>query len=69
MVEHKPILEKQAPKRPLPGDTPMGKALESMLRVDHAGEFGAVRIYAGQRAIMGDRHPRAGLLKHMYEQE
>ncbi|WP_373308355.1 demethoxyubiquinone hydroxylase family protein [Kordiimonas sediminis] len=40
-----------------------------MLRVDHAGEFGAVRIYAGQRAVMGDTHPKAGLLKHMFEQE
>ncbi|MEX0300400.1 MAG: demethoxyubiquinone hydroxylase family protein [Kordiimonas sp.] len=40
-----------------------------MIRVDHAGEYGAVRIYAGQRAIMGESHPKAALLKHMYEQE
>lgn len=27
--------------------------LDSMLRVDHAGEYGANRIYAGQMAILG----------------
>jgi hypothetical protein len=25
-----------------------------MLRVDHAGEFGANRIYAGQMAVLGN---------------
>ena len=29
--------------------------LDCMLRVDQAGEYGAVRIYAGQLAVMGDR--------------
>jgi ubiquinone biosynthesis monooxygenase Coq7 len=29
-----------------------------MIRVDHAGEFGALRIYAGQLAVLG-RNPRA----------
>lgn len=65
----KPTLEKQAPARPLPGDRTLDEETERMIRVDHAGEFGAVRIYAGQRAIMGDKHPKAGLLKHMHEQE
>jgi len=65
----KPTLEKQAPARPLPGDGTLDEATERMVRVDHAGEFGAVRIYAGQRAILGDNHPKAGLLKHMHEQE
>ncbi|TNN45534.1 5-demethoxyubiquinone hydroxylase, mitochondrial [Liparis tanakae] len=27
--------------------------LDRMLRVDHAGEFGANRIYAGQMAVLG----------------
>ena len=31
----------------------------SMIRVDQAGEYGATRIYAGQLAVMGDRHPMA----------
>ena len=30
-----------------------------MIRVDHAGEFGALRIYAGQLAVLG-RDPEAG---------
>jgi 3-demethoxyubiquinol 3-hydroxylase len=41
----------------------------SMVRVNQAGEFGAKRIYAGQLAIMGDRHPSARSIAHMAEQE
>lgn len=55
--------------RPLPGDRTLEQDIERMVRVDHAGEFGAVRIYAGQRAILGDSHPKAGLIRHMHEQE
>ncbi len=33
--------------------------VRSMLRVDQAGEYGATRIYAGQLAVLGDRHPAA----------
>ena len=40
-----------------------------MLRVDHAGEYGATRIYAGQMAVMGNRAPHAGEVAHMAEQE
>ena len=36
----------------LPGDPTPGEAVERMIRVDHAGEYGAVRIYAGQRAVL-----------------
>ena len=57
------------PDRPLPGDRSQTQDTERMVRVDHAGEFGAVRIYAGQRAILGDNHPTAGLLRHMHAQE
>ena len=42
---------------------------ESMIRVDQAGEYGATRIYAGQLAVMGDRHPLAAEIRHMAEQE
>ncbi|APG62470.1 demethoxyubiquinone hydroxylase family protein [Sphingorhabdus lutea] len=41
----------------------------SMIRVNQAGEFGAKRIYAGQMAIMGNRHPMAREIRHMAEQE
>ena len=42
---------------------------ERMLRVDHAGEYGATRIYAGQLAVMGNRAPHAEEVAHMAAQE
>jgi 3-demethoxyubiquinol 3-hydroxylase len=41
----------------------------SMIRVNQAGEFGAKRIYAGQLAILGDRHPAGRSISHMAAQE
>lgn len=41
----------------------------AMLRVDQAGEYGATRIYAGQLAVMGDRHPMARAISAMARQE
>lgn len=40
-----------------------------MLRVDQAGERGAMRIYAGQLAVMGGRHPAARTIAGMAAQE
>ncbi len=41
------------PPRPLPGE-PAGQALvDRVIRVDHAGEYGAKRIYQGQLAVLG----------------
>ena len=40
-----------------------------MLRVDQAGEYGATRIYAGQLAVLGDRHPIARSIAGMAAQE
>jgi len=31
--------------------------IDKILRVDHAGEFGADRIYAGQMAVLGKSSP------------
>ncbi len=42
---------------------------EGMIRVDHAGEYGAARIYAGQLAVMGTRHPFSGEIARMAAQE
>jgi len=36
----------------LPGSQPKEEKLASMIRVDHAGEHGAVRIYQGQLAVL-----------------
>lgn len=47
----------------------MTKQTDRILRVDQAGEFGAVRIYAGQLAVMGDRAPHAREVRAMAEQE
>lgn len=52
--------------RALPGDTP--ESLSRMLRINHAGEYGAKRIYAGQIAVLKDK-PIAAELEHMAEQE
>jgi len=41
----------------------------SMLRVDQAGEYGATRIYAGQLAVMGNRHPMSRSIASMAAQE
>lgn len=41
----------------------------AMIRVDQAGEFGAIRIYAGQLAVLGDRHPAARQIAGMAAQE
>jgi ubiquinone biosynthesis monooxygenase Coq7 len=50
-----------------PGDAK--RATDSMIRVDQAGEYGAIRIYQGQLAVLGDRHPAARLIHHMAQQE
>jgi ubiquinone biosynthesis monooxygenase Coq7 len=44
-------------------------ARASMIRVDQAGEYGATRIYAGQLAMLGDRHPMGRDIAHMADQE
>jgi ubiquinone biosynthesis monooxygenase Coq7 len=50
-----------------PGDR--REATHAMIRVDQAGEYGATRIYAGQLAVLGDRHPAARAITHMAHQE
>lgn len=41
-----------------------------MIRVDHAGEYGAVRIYQGQLAVLGGRtSTTVDAIRHMAEQE
>ena len=52
----------------LPGDPTRRDLVERFIRVDHAGEYGAARIYEGQLAVLG-RGPKAGLLQHMKDQE
>ena len=41
------------PLPPRPGQGALAARLAEILRVDHAGEMGAVAIYRGQRAVLG----------------
>jgi len=52
----------------LPGDPTVRETTERMIRVDHAGEYGATRIYAGQLAVLG-RGRKGDLIRHMESQE
>lgn len=52
----------------LPGDPTRRERLQRMIRVDHAGEYGAVRIYKGQLAVLG-RGRHGDTLRHMLDQE
>ncbi len=52
----------------LPGDLTREQLIERIIRVDHAGEYGAVRIYQGQLAVLG-RHAAGGAIKRMADQE
>ena len=64
MKKRRPL--KKPPR--LPGDAKLRDALARMIRVDHAGEFGAQRIYAGQLAVLGNSK-EAPALRHMAKQE
>ncbi len=52
----------------LPGDPTPAEQVDRIVRVDQAGEFGAVRIYAGQSAVLR-RGPAADAVKEMAAQE
>lgn len=48
------------PMAPLPGDPTPKELVLRVIRVDHAGEYGAVRIYAGQLAVLGQTEAALG---------
>src|SRR4029077_3527483 len=52
----------------LPGDRRPSEEIARMLRVDHAGEYGATRIYQGQLDVLG-RSRGAGEIRRMAETE
>lgn len=59
-------------KRTLPGDKPTLKReqdVASMIRVNHAGEYGAKMIYEGQLSVLGSDPKMKKLIGHMAEQE
>jgi ubiquinone biosynthesis monooxygenase Coq7 len=50
----------------LPGDPSPQDAIARMIRVDHAGEYGARRIYEGQLAVLGGGETGKHV-RHMYQ--
>jgi 3-demethoxyubiquinol 3-hydroxylase len=52
----------------LPGDPTPREVVARTIRVDHAGEYGARRIYEGQLAVLG-RTKYGPVLRHMKAQE
>jgi 3-demethoxyubiquinol 3-hydroxylase len=58
-----------ARKSPLPGERALADEMARMIRVDHAGEVGAARIYDGQLAVLGASHRLAPTIRRMKAQE
>lgn len=54
--------------RYLPGDSKTAHSVDAMIRVDHAGEYGAKRIYEGQISVLG-KGDKGDVLRHMADQE
>jgi len=60
------------PHPPMPGQVARDERIAEMIRVDHAGEFGAVNIYRGQRAVferIESKQHAARLIAEMEEGE
>ena len=57
------------PIPPRPGVGVMSARLAEILRVDHAGELGAVHIYRGQRAVLGAAKGREKIAADLAEME
>ena len=57
------------PVPPRPGRGAMAARLAEILRVDHAGELGAVHIYRGQRAVLGQAGGRERIQGQLAEME
>ena len=49
--------------------TTNNKVLHEIIRVDHAGEYGATKIYDGQIAVFGKKTKIGKTIKHMADQE
>lgn len=52
----------------IPGDRPLDERVKRMIRVNHAGEYGAKRIYAGQLAVL-KKAASEPVIREMAEQE
>ena len=57
------------PIPPRPGQGAFTARMAEILRVDHAGELGAVHIYRGQRAVLGEAPGRERIAGQLAEME
>jgi len=57
------------PIPPRPGSNAVRRRLAEMLRVDHAGELGAVHIYRGQQAVLRRAPGRERISEQLAEME
>lgn len=57
------------PALPMPGENVRERQLAEMIRVDHAGEYGAVQIYRGQRAVFDRIEGKAHAARLIAEME
>jgi len=72
MTAPKMTASKQMGVGDLAGNSVLERRVHEMIRVDHAGEAGAVRIYEGQLAVFRAAKPRAKIvrdLEHMADDE
>lgn len=70
MKQHHRRPERRTVRRPGPAEPE--KRIAEMIRVDHAGEYGAVQIYKGQRAVFARLPHKARIasqLRHMEADE
>jgi len=65
----RPAIDPSRVAKRFPGDPGREEMVERMLRVNHAGEYGAVRIYKGQLAVLGEKKGAGPVIRHMLEQE
>lgn len=69
MSKNAKAMSKEADKfRRLPGDPTREQVVERVIRVNQAGEYGAVRIYDGQLSVLG-QSDKADAIRHMHAQE
>lgn len=68
MVQKKSNKKKSVKKKSIKYITDR-KVLEEIIRVDHAGEYGATRIYEGQIAVFGKNTKIGKTIQHMANQE
>ena len=68
-MAQKKLLKKKILKKNKSAVNTDRKILEEIIRVDHAGEYGATKIYEGQISIFGKETKIGKTIQHMADQE